>query len=162
MLSIERETPDQPDIGRFFQKADERSSLLYPAESRHGPGLAALMAPNVRFYVARVDGHAVGCGGYVLGPERSAELKRIFVNPDARGRGIGQNILAVIEGAASGEGVRQMQLETGVKSFEAIRLYTRLGYRERGPFGAYAFDPLSVFMEKQLGHGMSGHAAACS
>lgn len=152
MTSIERETPDQPDVLRFLQKADERSASLYPAESRHGPDLTALMAPNVRFYVARIDGHAVGCGGYTLGLDGSAELKRVFVNPDARGRGIGQSILSVIEGAARTEGVLQMQLETGVKSFEAIRLYKRLGYRERGPFGAYPSDPLSVFMEKRLGH----------
>lgn len=152
MVSIERETPDQPDVLRFLREADERSSSLYPAESRQGPGLATLMSPNVRFYVARVHGHALGCGGYVVGLDASAELKRVFVHPDARGRGIGQSILAAIEDAATREGVRRMRLETGVKSIEAIRLYKRLGYCERGPFGAYRSDPLSVFMERQLGH----------
>lgn len=89
----------------------------------------------------------------MLGPDGCAELQRVFVNPDARGRGVRQSILAAIEDAATRESVRWMQLETGVKSFEAIRLYKRLGYRERGPFGAYQSDPLSVFMEKQLGRG---------
>ena len=41
-----------------------------------------------------------------------------------------------------------LRLETGVLQPEALGLYRKLGYRERGPFGAYAADPLSVFMEK--------------
>jgi len=78
------------------------------------------------------------------------KLKRIFVNPEVRGRGVGARIVETIEQAARCDGVRLMQLETGVKSVEAIGLYRRLGYRERGPFGAYGPDPLSVFMEKRL------------
>ncbi len=43
-----------------------------------------------------------------------------------------------------------MRLETGIKSDEALGLYRRSGYIERGPFGAYRADPLSIFMEKVL------------
>jgi putative acetyltransferase len=43
-----------------------------------------------------------------------------------------------------------MQLETGTKQPEAIALYRKFGYAERGPFGAYKPDPLSLFMEKRL------------
>ncbi len=68
----------------------------------------------------------------------------------ARGRGIARGILAALEQAARDEGVQLMQLETGVHSPEALALYRRAGYRERGPFGPYAPDPLSVFMEKSL------------
>lgn len=74
----------------------------------------------------------------------------MFVRPAARSRGIGKALLNVAEAVAVGQGVRLMQLETGVKSTEAIGLYRRLGYRERGPFGHYIPDPLSVFMEKTL------------
>ena len=154
MIQTQRETPDQPDVVRLLAHADARAASLYPAESRYGLDLAGLLSQNVRFYVVRVAGRAVGCGGYAIGANSSAELKRIFVLPETRGKGIGQSMVIVLERAAIGEGVRLIQLETGVKSDEAIRLYKRLGYLERGPFGDYGPDPLSVFMEKPLGRGM--------
>lgn len=149
-LSIRQETPDQEEVRAFLRKADERSSRLYPEENRAGPDLASLTSPDVRFFVARAEGRAVGCGGFAIGPDGKAELKRIFVDPDARGQGIGRKIVEAIEEQARGAGARIMQLETGVKSAEAIGLYGRLGYRQRGPFGNYDADPLSIFMEKRL------------
>ena len=126
MLSVQRENPDQAEVLRFLAQADERSSSLYPAESRHGLSLAALLAAEVRFFVARRDGRALGCGGYMLLPERSAEMKRLFVDPDTRGQGVGAAIIEAIEESSSKEGIRMLLLETGVKSHEAIRLYKRL------------------------------------
>ena len=131
--------------------ADERSQALYPAESRHGLSLAALLTQDVRFFVARIDGLAVGAGGYLRLPGRCAEMKRVFVATEARGQGVGRAIVEAVEGAAVAEGVGQMYLETGVKSDEAIRLYRRLGYMDCGPFADYRPDPLSVFMVKSLG-----------
>ncbi len=92
----------------------------------------------------------VGCGGYALIEVRLAELKRIFVVPEARGCGVGRQLVLTIEEAAGAEGLSGIVLETGVKSVEAIGLYRRLGYTGRGPFGTYGPDPLSVFMEKPL------------
>lgn len=149
-LSIGQETPDQEEVRIFLRKADERSSRLYPETNRPGPDLASLASPNVRFFVARSEGRAIGCGGFAIGPDGKAELKRIFVDPEARGQGIGRRIVETIEEQARCVGVRVMQLETGVKSTEAIGLYGRLGYRQRGPFGNYDADPLSIFMEKSL------------
>jgi putative acetyltransferase len=151
MLRITRDVPDQPEIAALLALADARSETLYPAESRHGLSVASLLARDARFFVARIAGQAVGCGGYVLLSDSSAEMKRVFVVEEARGHGIGRAILAAIEAAAAAESVTQMYLETGVKSHEAIRLYGRLGYRERGPFADYGPDPLSVFMVKSLG-----------
>jgi putative acetyltransferase len=55
-----------------------------------------------------------------------------------------------LEREAAKHGVTLMRLETGIKQTEAIALYRKHGYVERGPFGAYRLDPLSLFMEKQL------------
>lgn len=151
MLSITRETPDQPDVLHLLEQADARSASLYPAESRFGLDLAELLAQAVRFFVARLDGRTVGCGGYALGRNQDAELKRIFVLPAVRGQGVGRTPVLAIEQAAAAEQVGWMRLETGVKSGEALHLYRHLGYIERGPFDAYVPDSLSVFMEKQLG-----------
>jgi putative acetyltransferase len=152
-LIVSRESPDQPEVERLLALADERAALLYPAESRHGLSLAALLAQAAQFCVARHEGRAAGCGGYVLLPKRSAEMKRVFVMASARGQGLGRAIVQAREAAAAAEGVRRMYLETGVRSDEALRLYRRLGYEVCGPFGAYGPDPLSVFMIKALGGG---------
>ena len=151
MPTVQRETPDQPEVLGFLVRADERSALLYPAESRHGLGVQALPAAGARFFVARQDGRALGCGGYVLLPAQAAEMKRLFVDPAARGRGVGGAIVRAIEQAAAGEGVRTLFLEPGVKSSEALRLYGRHGFAGCGPFAGYGLDPLSVFMAKRLG-----------
>jgi len=150
MLSVARETPDQTEVLRLLRMADERSSSLYPTDIRYGPSVATLVAQGVRFFVARLGGTAVGCGGYIACDNGAAELKRMFVDLKTRGQGIGRAILQVVEDEARREGIRVMRLETGVKSVEARGLYLRFGYRERGPFGTYSTDPLSVFMEKEL------------
>lgn len=150
MPTVQRETPDQPDVLNFLARADERSASLYPADSRHGLDVSALLAAGVRFFVARRDGCALGCGGYVLLPGQEAEMKRLFVDPAARGRGVGGAIVQAIGQAAAGEGVRTLFLETGVKSAEALRLYRRYGFAGCGPFAGYRSDPLSVFMAKAL------------
>ena len=79
-----------------------------------------------------------------------AEVKRLFVTERARGQGIGRLILQTIERVAATEGIALLQLETGVKSSEALSLYRHFGYRECEPFGGYQPDPLSVFMQKTL------------
>ena len=149
-MSIERETPQQPDVHRLVKQSDARSAALYPVESRFGASVAALVSQSVRFYVARKEGLAIGCGGYLVGPDRQAELKRVFMAAEARADGIGRHIVSTIEDAAATEGIRILLLETGVASVEALSLYRRLGYIERGPFWSYAADPLSVYMEKRL------------
>ena len=160
MLSIQREIPDQPDVQAFLSRADERSASLYPEDSRHGLDIPALLALNARFFVARQDGSALGCGGYVLLPGGAAEMKRLFVDPAARGKGVGRSIVGAIEGAAIQEGVATLLLETGIKSIEALHLYRRLGFAECGPFAAYLPDPLSIFMLKRLGDFSSGSGNA--
>ena len=135
---------------RLLEQSDARSAALYPVGSRFGASAADLRSQDVRFYVAREEGLAIGCGGYLIGPNRNAELKRIFVAAEARGRGVGRRIISTIEQAALAEDVPCMLIETGVASVEALGLYRRLGYVARGPFWDYRPDPLSAFMEKPL------------
>ena len=151
MTRIEQEIPDQPDVERLFRAADERSATLYPGEDRAGPTIEALLATGVRFFVARIDGRAVGCGGFVPGGEGWAEMKRIFVEEAARGGGIGNTLMLAIEQLATNERFLAMRLETGVRAEAAIRLYRRLGYADRAPYGRHAADASSIFMEKSLG-----------
>jgi putative acetyltransferase len=151
MLSFAQENPVQREIEQLLRQSDEHAASLYPAESNHLVDIDALAASNIRFFVTRWNARAVGCGAMVINKgDGSAELKRMFVDPASRGRGVARSLLALIEEQARSLGLRRLLLETGVKSIEALALYKRHGYRERGPFGSYRADPLSVFMEKQL------------
>jgi putative acetyltransferase len=136
-------------VRALLQTVSSWSVELYPPESRHGLDLAAYQRPDVTLFVARERGVALGCGAYQLHGDGSAELKSMFVVPEARDRGVGQAILAAIEQALRGR-VATLRLETGVKQQPAIRLYEAAGFRRCGPFGSYRDDPLSIFMEKPL------------
>ena len=124
---------------------------LYPPESNHFVDPGALARSNVVFLVARGRvGAAVGCGAIVIAADGTAEVKRMWVDPAARGGGIGRHILQALMDAARAAGISALQLETGVDQPEALTLYRRAGFTECGPFGTYLADPLSVFMEKRL------------
>ena len=90
------ETPQQPDVEQLLRMADRRSASLYPSESRFGASAATLLAQGVSFYVARLDGRAIGCGGFVIDAAGDAELKRIFVDAAMRGAGVGRLILRTL------------------------------------------------------------------
>jgi putative acetyltransferase len=150
-VSVAAELAEQPEVHALLRQSDAYFASLYPTESNHLVDAAALSVPNVRFVVARSGGAAIGCGALVLGSDGEAELKRMFVAPEARGRRIGSQILEALESAGKAKGVRVIRLETGVRQPESLALYRRHGYTERGPFGKYERDPLSRYFEKWIG-----------
>jgi putative acetyltransferase len=109
-----------------------------------------LIAENVAFFVLRADGQPAGCGGVKLVGRDYGELKRMYVRPQFRGSGLGQNILDHLAGHARAHGVTLLRLETGIHQQAAIRLYEKAGFRRIPPFGPYTNDPLSLCYEKQL------------
>lgn len=152
MLTIEQETPLQEAVITLLEKSDAYMAALYPAESNHLLDPSSLAAPHIDFFVARWNGEAIGCAALVAGTAGpgQAELKRMYVDAVARGKGAGRALLARIEETARAKGISLLQLETGGEQPEALGLYRAAGFRERGPFGSYRSDPLSLFMEKQL------------
>jgi putative acetyltransferase len=146
-VTIRIERADQPDVSALLLQSRELMAGLYPPESRHGLDLVAYERPEVSLFVARSGGIAVGCGAFQDHGDGNAEVKSMFVIPEARGRGIGRAILGAIERALPKE-IVALRLETGIKQAAAIRLYETAGFRRRGPFSNYRDDPLSVFMEK--------------
>jgi putative acetyltransferase len=153
-LKIAMEDPSQPDIIVLLRDGEEHSAKLYPAESNHHMPLNALRASNVRFLVVRdTNGRAVGTGALALNGAW-AELKGMWVIPEARRLGVSKIILAALEARARSEGVRILRLETGVENHAALGLYTRAGFKRRDPFADYRADPLSVFMQKDLSNSL--------
>lgn len=158
-FEITFESADQPEVIALIAELDAYQDSLYPPEARYALDLAALTQPNVVFAVARDgEGRAVGCGAVVLSTE-FGELKRLFVSPVARGQGLAQQLLARLEAEAVARGCGLLTLESGPFQPEALRLYERCGFERRGPFGGYADDPLSVFMQKHTGSSVTAPAA---
>jgi putative acetyltransferase len=149
-MIINTETPDQPEVRAMLARLDAYCAALYPAESNHLMDVESLMQGDVLFLVARgVGGGAVGCAALVR-RDGYGEIKRMFVDEAMRGRGTGRKLLEHIGMFAAMSGLRELKLETGIHQPEAIGLYERCGFVRCGPFGEYAEDPLSVFMEKRL------------
>jgi putative acetyltransferase len=127
-----------------------------PPEQRHGLSVERIFQPGVMFFIARLDGEAVGCGGVAfLAGDGLAEVKRMYVRPAARGRDVARTILARLEAEARARGVGRLVLETGDNRHAAIRLYERNGFTRCGAFGPYATMPpraieRSVFFEKRI------------
>ena len=120
-VTVAIEPPDQPEILRLISDLDAYLTTLYPAESLHLFGIEQLCAADVCFFVARHHHSPVGCGALCRPSDGNAELKRMYVVPEARGFGVAKRLLNAIEIHALGIGVRTLQLETGVKQCEALR-----------------------------------------
>ncbi len=149
MIEITRADPRGADYIRLLKASDDYAASLYPAESNHMLDVETLLRPQMNFFGVIVDGVVKGCGGF-WAHEDYVEIKRVYIDPSARGLGLSRKLLAVLEAEARALGVRVALLETGISQPEALGLYRALGYVERGPFGDYKLDPLSVFMEKML------------
>jgi GNAT superfamily N-acetyltransferase len=114
------------------------------------PPASEFEAPGGAFLVAELAGQPAGCGGICRYDERTAELRRMYVAPAARGRGVSRTLLAGLEDAARGLGYEALRLETGDRQHEAIGLYTSAGFGRIPCYGPYVDDARSVCLEKAL------------
>ncbi|WP_329110889.1 GNAT family N-acetyltransferase [Micromonospora sp. NBC_01699] len=115
------------------------------------PGTPPSVADVAHFVVA-VDPHgrAVGCGALRQLDHGSAEIKRMYVDPVARGSGVATAVLRALEAAAVERGWSTLRLETGTLQPDARRFYEREGYRHIDAFGSYVGSELSVCYERRL------------
>lgn len=114
------------------------------------PAPGAFEPPDGAFLVVHEDGKAVACGGVCSYEGTTAELRRMYVAPGARGRGVGRALLQALEEEARALGYALLRLETGDRQPEAIRLYVSSGYLPIPRFGPFADDERSVCLEKRL------------
>ena len=139
------------ELSALYPEPGANHFRLDPDEVAPGTGV---------FLVARWSDRPVGCGALrhlreagikrEFGP-RVGELKRMYVAPDVRGRGIGRALLIRLEAEARALGFTQLVLETGTRQTEALALYRRAGFSEISPYGEYAASSgTSVCMTKVL------------
>lgn len=114
---------------------------LDPEEVAEGKGAFLLVSRS---------GVPIGCGAIRRIEERTGELKRMYVRPEDRGRGIGGLLLDSLEAEARALGLSRLVLETGTRQQEALALYQRAGFSDIAPFDEYVNSPLSVCMAKEI------------
>jgi putative acetyltransferase len=152
-VTIGAERPDSPDASRLVEELEAELAVHYPATSRHGFSVQRLVADGVDFFVVRSDGEAAGCGGILFVDGESGEfgeLKRMYIRPAFRGKGLGRRLLQHLAGHARSRGVTLLRLETGIDSPEALGLYGAFGFHRIPHFPPYVPDPLTLCMEMRL------------
>jgi putative acetyltransferase len=153
-LLIERAAAATDEIRGLLAELDAALTGPYLPEQHHAVPLEQLFEDHVRFFAARLDGVAVGCGGVAF-DDGFAEVKRMYTRPAARGRGVAAAVLRRLEQEATNAGYSVLRLETGMYQVEALGFYAREGFRPCDAFGHYAGMPsraieTSVFYEKAI------------
>ena len=140
----------------LLDSSDAHFAALYPPGSNHLEDISALTQPNVTIFGVLVGEALVACGAVKImkadeGDEGDyGEIKRVFVNQAWRKHGFASMIMHRLHAHLWAHNLTIARLETGIHDTNTLKFYHRLGYIERPPFGEYALDPLSVFMEKRL------------
>ena len=145
---------DSPDVVRLAEAQQAEMLALYGEGGNDiGPAREASQfePPDGVFVVVRDEaGEPVACGGIVRFDETRAELKRMYVLPHARGRGLGRLVLDELEEQARAFGYTGVVLETGDQSVVALGLYRSSGYEPIPCYGVYAHRGLSLCLEKRF------------
>jgi putative acetyltransferase len=129
------------ELARRYDYTEDGSGDFSPKDA---------LGPRGAFVIGRRGGRPVACGAIRPLVEDVAEVKRIFVEVDSRGRGYAVAIMKELERVARERGYNVLRLETGVRQPEAISLYEMLGYRRIENYGKAAGSEMSVCFEKRL------------
>lgn len=162
-MRILRARYDHPDAKRLDVEVQQEYAERYDDEGDVTPLDAEMFEPPDGLYLIAYDTspdgeeRPVATGGWRSQEHNDegyrdgdAELKRMFVVREARGRGLARRILAALEEDARAAGRTRMVLETGTKQPEAVALYLSSGYEPTQKFGLYRFEPESRCYAKPL------------
>ncbi len=152
-LAIAPAEPLAPGSLRLAAALWAELSTIYPEMTAPPFPPRDIVGDRAVFMVASLGGSAVGCGAlkpFPDGPTDVAEVKRMYVAPAARGRGVARAVLEHLEDWARARGYRIARLETGARQPDAIHLYETAGYLPIPPYGQHSEDPLARCFEKVL------------
>ena len=148
-IKLKRTTSEDPSFQQLILMLDadlrHRNGLLMDVYDKHN-----VIKRNETVLLAYISKEAAGCGCFKAVDNTSIEIKRMFVHPDFRGRGVSWKILRELENWAKELGYQYTILETGQKQNEAISLYTKVGYSRIPNYGPYKDMPNSLCFGKQL------------
>ena len=152
-LAVERADILSPEALVLIEALNAELSSRYPEDgATHFRLDAEEVAPgHGAFLVAARAGKPIGCGAVRRIEAGTAEVKRMYVIPEARGQRVGRAVLSALEREARTLDCGRLVLETGVRQQEAIALYEHAGFSRIPAFVEYVDSPLSVCMAKDLG-----------
>lgn len=148
-MTIEPVKADAEDVRSLIEELDHYQNALYPPESNHLDSVEVLAADNVHFIGAYDSGSLVACCA-VKAMDGYGEIKRLYVKPEARGKGLATLMILRLETFLLNSGITCAKAETGIYQPEANKLYEGLGYARTEPFGCYQSHPHNVFYSKDL------------
>ena len=152
-VSLFIETPLQDDVRGLVEQLNAHLIPLSPLEFQFKMTVEQMAEPHTTLFVARDDaGRAVGMGALKVHSAELGEVKRMFTDPQVRGQRVGSALLQAIISLAREKNLPMLMLETGTGDgmAEAHRLYTRSGFKPRGPFLDYPDSEWSAFFELPL------------
>ncbi|HEU5469040.1 MAG TPA: GNAT family N-acetyltransferase [Actinophytocola sp.] len=141
---------DHPDAVRMIDEVQQEYVVRYGGPDSTPVDPAQFAPPLGLFLVGYLDGVPVASGGWRAHGDGMVELKRMYVSPARRGRGLARAMLAELELSARRAGHGRVILETGPAQPEALKLYRSSGYTDVPAFGHYKDAPLAVHLGKTL------------
>lgn len=151
-MDIGRESFESDTVRALADALETELLATYDGDPGSGdlPHASVFEPPGGAFLIGRLAGEAVACGGIARYDETTAEIRRMYVVPDARGRGLSRLLLVALEEEARALGYAFVRLETGNRQAAAIGLYVSAGFRPIPRYGPFANDPKSICFEKRL------------
>lgn len=150
-LELHPFSPNDHPAAALIAELNAELDTLYRAEDNHFSLADADVAEGSgAFFVATLEGRPVGCGAVRLIAASRAEIKRMYVRPSVRGRGVGRALLARLESEARLLGATSLVLEMGDKQPGAEALYRGAGFTPIPCWGEYLATPASVCLGKQI------------
>lgn len=151
-IQVRREDILSPTAQHLIHSLNAELESRYPEEGANFFRLDPDEVSEGRggFFIAYADKLPVGCGAIRRIEPTVAEIKRMYVAPGNRGRGIGGKILTELEAEALRLAVHRVVLETGPRQPEAIAIYKRAGFVEIPLFGEYVDPRYSFCMAKNV------------
>jgi putative acetyltransferase len=149
MITVARTNSENPDfialVGQLDAYLSERDGADHAFYGQFNKIL------NLKQVILAYDGsRAVGCGAIKAFSQEAMEVKRMFVLPEARQRGIASIVLKALEDWAAELGYAETVLETGKRLPEAVLLYEKKGYERIPNYGQYAGVTNSICFRKKL------------
>ncbi len=150
---IDRDDPRTPDVLALLERHLAFCHQHTPPEDVYALDVSALLDPSVSFFSCREDGALLGVGALKQLDERHAEIKSMHTAAEARGRGVGRDMVRFLVDHARDRGFERISLETGsMDAFAPARaLYASTGFAPCERFGEYPDSPTSAFMTLDLG-----------
>ena len=149
MVTVVRVNSSDPDFKKMVKLLDLDLNQRYGVEQSKYDKFNSIESLDT-VVIAKVDGEAVGCGCFKQYDKETVEIKRMFVKTEHRRLGIAAQLLIELESWSIERGFSRAVLETGEKLSEAIRLYTKHGYRQIENYGQYVDFEMSICFAKNL------------